>query len=294
MAKIKGLPRLRQIQALRGAVCVYFWQDQQIAKAWPRKRGKPTAPKQAARVAWFKSAVQGIKRMEPSQFATAIETTHGSLYMPRDALMTAMAGNLITCEYPSHGTMYPRRYLVKIQNTLDAISQVEGTVLYRGPIKWDALTPGTKGHVLQTNGNGKIPSWEKPVGGTDIKTARINRTTNLTHEDGLVPFQVAEYQDLAFWDASDPASIVAPADGKMRVVFGIATGGKASSGDNADIRLNGAYISRGSVYGYGTTVDSGWKSVSAGDIFDLVTFFTASETLAGTLTFASVDFIPAS
>jgi len=103
--------------------------------------------------------------MEPSQFATAIEDVKGSLYMPRDALMASMAGNYVECDYPGYGHMYPRKYAVQIQNTLDTISQVEGTVLYRGPVKWDALYPGTKGQVLSTQGAGQIPKWVDQSGG---------------------------------------------------------------------------------------------------------------------------------
>jgi len=103
--------------------------------------------------------------MEPSQFATAIEDVKGSLYMPRDALMASMAGNYVECDYPGYGHMYPRKYAVQIQNTLDTISQIEGTVLYRGPVKWDALYPGTKGQVLATQGKGQKPTWVDQTGG---------------------------------------------------------------------------------------------------------------------------------
>lgn len=48
---------------------------------------------------------------------------------------------------------------VNIQALLDEISNVQGSVLYRGASAWSALTPGVLGQVLSTNGAGANPSW---------------------------------------------------------------------------------------------------------------------------------------
>ena len=48
---------------------------------------------------------------------------------------------------------------------LDAISATRGSVLYRGASTWLALTPGTAGQFLQTNGANMDPSWAAAAGG---------------------------------------------------------------------------------------------------------------------------------
>lgn len=45
------------------------------------------------------------------------------------------------------------------QAQLDAISAVQGSILYRGASAWAALAPGTAGHFLKTNGASANPAW---------------------------------------------------------------------------------------------------------------------------------------
>lgn len=46
-----------------------------------------------------------------------------------------------------------------------AFSSVQGSVLYRGASAWLALSPGTSGHFLQTQGAGANPQWAAGGGG---------------------------------------------------------------------------------------------------------------------------------
>lgn len=52
-----------------------------------------------------------------------------------------------------------------ISTVLDGISNVQGSVLYRGAAGWAALGPGTAGQVLSTGGAGADPSWAAGGGG---------------------------------------------------------------------------------------------------------------------------------
>lgn len=52
-----------------------------------------------------------------------------------------------------------------IQTLLDSISSTRGVVLYRGAAGWAALTPGTSGYFLKTNGAGADPAWAAGGGG---------------------------------------------------------------------------------------------------------------------------------
>lgn len=53
----------------------------------------------------------------------------------------------------------------EVQEILDQISAVQGSVLFRGATAWEALAPGTAGDFLQTGGAGANPAWAAGGGG---------------------------------------------------------------------------------------------------------------------------------
>lgn len=52
---------------------------------------------------------------------------------------------------------------VQVSESLDALGQVVGSILVRGPDGWIALEPGPDGYVLTTHGVGNLPTWEPPL-----------------------------------------------------------------------------------------------------------------------------------
>lgn len=53
----------------------------------------------------------------------------------------------------------------EVQAILDQITNVQGSVLFRGAAGWEALAPGASGRFLRTNGAGADPSWATAGGG---------------------------------------------------------------------------------------------------------------------------------
>lgn len=58
-------------------------------------------------------------------------------------------------------------------NTITAVldkqfGTTQGTIAYRGATSWDALTPGTTGYFLQTQGSAANPTWTSVPGGGDL------------------------------------------------------------------------------------------------------------------------------
>lgn len=53
----------------------------------------------------------------------------------------------------------------EVQAILDQITDVRGSVLFRGAAGWEALAPGTSGQFLKTNGAGADPAWAAGGGG---------------------------------------------------------------------------------------------------------------------------------
>lgn len=62
----------------------------------------------------------------------------------------------------------------KVQEILDQISAVRGTILYRGAAAWAALAPGAAGQFLQTAGAGADPLWAAGGGGGGSGLFAIN------------------------------------------------------------------------------------------------------------------------
>lgn len=83
-----------------------------------------------------------------------------------------------------------------IQTLLDGISTTQGVIIYYNGTDWVALSPGTSGHFLQTQGASANPQWAAASGGTgDLldwqyveKTAdeMVESSVTLQNDDHLV------------------------------------------------------------------------------------------------------------
>lgn len=56
--------------------------------------------------------------------------------------------------------------LTGVQGSLDSITNVQGSVLFRGATEWDGLGPGTSGYVLSTQGPNSDPQWIPSTSGS--------------------------------------------------------------------------------------------------------------------------------
>lgn len=74
------------------------------------------------------------------------------------------AGSGITLS-PSGNISDSPTVAAEVQAILDQITNVQGSILFRGAAGWEALAPGTAGYVLSTNGAGADPSWIAGGGG---------------------------------------------------------------------------------------------------------------------------------
>jgi hypothetical protein len=97
---------------------------------------------------------------------SAMELQRGTTLLWRDILMMAHMGTLWTIKTDS-GLIWigARRLSQTIQNLLDSVSNVPGTILGRTASGWQALLPGTAGQVLTCQGRTNPPAWEDPTGG---------------------------------------------------------------------------------------------------------------------------------
>ena len=63
---------------------------------------------------------------------------------------------------------------------LDVIGSTQGSILYRGASVWSALTPGTSGQFLQTQGPGSTPTWANTVNQINCSKGAVCSTITST------------------------------------------------------------------------------------------------------------------
>ena len=90
-----------------------------------------------------------------------------------------------------------------IQTLLDGISTTQGAVLYRNASDWVALSPGTSGHFLQTQGASANPQWAASSGSSNwtgvIATADETVTSSTTFQnDDVLLCAVSANKNYAF------------------------------------------------------------------------------------------------
>lgn len=104
---------------------------------------------------------------EVSALLDILGATRGSLLVRTTTGWAILTPGTLGKVLASHGPGADPAWesLPGVQAYLDSISDVQGSVLYRGASAWSALAPGTAGYVLQTGGAGSDPSWVAQSGG---------------------------------------------------------------------------------------------------------------------------------
>lgn len=163
-----------------------------------------------------------------------------------------------------------------ISSLLDTISNVRGSILYRGASTWQALAPGSSGQFLKTNGAGADPSWSAGGGG-NLGYFRAHKNANQSYTAAGNPstkiiFQVVDFDTLSGWSAADNYYVV-----PSGVNYVTITGNTQGTADTTNfwelrIAINGTDRF---IYGVSEnwwsvgTVTSGVVNVTAGDTIQL-------------------------
>lgn len=157
------------------------------------------------------------------------------------------------------------------QAILNAISDVQGSILYRGATEWASLAPGTAGQFLRTGGAGADPTWAAGGGGGG------GGGWTLVGQDGSPTTG-------STWTYSSPVTAVDVVGlGSWNELFVIADSISVDAG--GDVRSIQASVDNGSSFfntGYATLNSTGTTTSSNTDIW---VFHNTSSTSARTLIF---------
>lgn len=149
----------------RGLIQVYVRDGQIITAKWPKKRGKSKNPKVLEAQEWFRQA-QWVSKYWPAQMqAQCAEAVKGTPLMPRDLMTMIMAGRAWYWVSEQGWKVFSMAAVKDVSDSLDVISQVPGSMLWRGPSLWTRIEPGALGTVLTSTGADTPPQWGAPPGG---------------------------------------------------------------------------------------------------------------------------------
>ncbi len=109
-------------------------------RIWPSPRGKSATEAQAAQRAWFRQASWAIKWMNPDMVAQVMAARQGLPLLPRDMLMMMLSGRLASTFNKQGQRIYPMAARLDVSESLDTISQIQNTILVRGPEYWVGVT----------------------------------------------------------------------------------------------------------------------------------------------------------
>lgn len=159
MATFKGPGKPQRGPSLTGRISFYTWRGQLVARAWRKPMSEATKRKTADAREWFRQANLASKYTAAEEQAWSRAITRGGPFLPRDAIMAALAGRMYTHVITPSGVKYSMALRQDISEALDAITQQKGAMLIRGPNGWGALPEPPPGHILMSMGPNQAPAW---------------------------------------------------------------------------------------------------------------------------------------
>lgn len=163
--------------SLRGSIVFRETKWGLVAQAWPRPRKRQKTPAQRYDEASFGWAGHLAASPHPLDYESAVEWVRGTSLLPRDFLTMAALGLAFEIELKDGTVFTPEREMtVNAQLTLDQVTEVYGSIIFRSADGWIGLDPGDQHDVLGIDANG-YPAWVVPAsaaGGTITGAANVN------------------------------------------------------------------------------------------------------------------------
>lgn len=142
----------------RGRVVIHRTKNGAVAQKWPKPRGKWNTPADFYRQQEFGQVARGVASPQPAMLRTAINYARGSDQVARDILMMAAYGTLYEINHLDGTPVeYYRVVAPNAQLILDQVTDTPGAMLYRSPLGWLEIPPGSDGELLGITG--QTPQW---------------------------------------------------------------------------------------------------------------------------------------
>jgi len=275
------IPRGGQRQAsLSGVLIVDSIHGQIRVRAWPKKRTGRRHPTNEYWTKWLKAATF-LYRYQPAIVqAQLMEATKGTVWMPRDVFISAARGRAWLLQDNQGRVYYPMAFREEVSESLDAITQFAGSMLFRGPLLWQPIEPGSPGDILIYVDDDNSPLWSPP---TDLvgtfKGARVNRTSAQSINNATttpVSFDNERYDTDGFHsNSTNPTRFTIPTTGYYHCGGNVEWASNAVGQRELVITLNAAApgiassrIDAGAATTYKQNISTDWF-FNAGDYIEL-------------------------
>lgn len=150
---------------------------QTIVKKWQKPRGEPSSEAQAKTQTDFLNLVAAQKNCWAVDQVGARMIAEGSQYAWRDVIGRAVVGRLSEFIFADESI----KLVPEIQELLDTISNVPGSMFVRSPTEWIGLQLGTDGDVLTWSDAIAGPGWARPP----IEWIPLQEGTTTASADGV-------------------------------------------------------------------------------------------------------------
>jgi len=181
------------IDATRGSIRI---------RAWPKKRPGARHPTNEFWTQWLK-AVTYLYRYQPASIQAQMQRdTKGTIWMPRDIFIAAARGRAWLLTDPDGRSYYPMAYVEDVSDSLDAIGQLPGMMLFRGTDLWIPIQPGSPGDSLKYVSDADPPEWESGASAAYAIANVVAGAANF-HAIGINNTGYVARQQLAFSVAAD-------------------------------------------------------------------------------------------
>lgn len=161
MARLKGFSVPRKAPSMKGEIIVRTWRGIPVAQKWPKRRTRPLNPKNQEQAEKFLAVTKVNARVNWQQRVAAYEATKGTPFYPRDVLTMTHYGTLFWFLGDDGRRIYSMSNAQTVSESLDVLSQIEGSILTRSGGLWVPVDPGLKNNVLYYPADGAPP---EPIG----------------------------------------------------------------------------------------------------------------------------------
>lgn len=152
----------RAFSEARGKFVISATKHGAVVGKWPKKRGPAKEGYNLYRQLEFGLLAKWAASPFDLDLGTAIEMAKGTEQVPRDILMMTMIGGYYEIVAPDGTVWEQARMSTNPQYILDNVTFEHGAMLYRNPVGWLGLPPGTDGQVLCMHD--QQPFWGQPTG----------------------------------------------------------------------------------------------------------------------------------
>lgn len=171
MARIKGFPIPPKAPSMRKTLIVSTWRGIPYVASWPRKRGPSKHPKVREQNEKFRQVGVLNKYTNWQQQVAALEASAGTPFYPRDVLTMMNFGTLLAWREADGRVIYSMSNQKTVSDSLDVLSQYDGSILARKNGLWIPVIPGAPYQVLTSFGDDDSPRYESQgpnIGGHSI------------------------------------------------------------------------------------------------------------------------------